>query len=469
MGDPRSSGARPARVGERVNNFQGGDASVAGHFVEEPPKDAWDVLIKAVIVLSLAALVALSIQTAIFSPLVRVAQRHGLLALLIKPSVVWFGMGALLLSFRTLLWFSYRPFAPASVASAPTMTVVIPAYNEGAMVAQAIDSVAAARYPLGRLQIIVVDDGSTDDTWVHIQRAAARHGDRVEAVQLPRNRGKREALATGFRRSTGEVLVTVDSDSVIEPNALLALAGPFSLPRIGVVAGRVLVYNRHEGFIPRMLHVRFILAFDFLRAYQSTFGTVYCSPGALSAYRGSAVRCVLDGWLNQRFLGAPATYGEDRALTNDIMRLGYDSVYQRAASVLTVVPTTYRKLCMMFLRWERSFVREEMRFACIVWRRPLRARLFALVDMATTNLRYPALYASLLILGFTVWDDPLVLPRMALAMGAVSLLYSLYYLRSERSLDVVYGVAFGYFSFFCLSWIPAYAVSTVRARGWLTR
>ncbi len=268
---------------------------------------------------------------------------------------------------------------------------------------------------------------------------------------------------------TGEVLVTVDSDSVIEPDALLALAGPFSQARIGVVAGRVLVYNRHEGLIPRMLHVRFILAFDFLRAYQSTFGTVYCSPGALSAYRGSAVRRVLDGWLNQRFLGAAATYGEDRALTNDILRLGYDSVYQRAASVLTVVPTTYRKLCMMFLRWERSFVREEMRFAFIVWRRPPRARLFALFDMAITNLRYPALYASLIILGFAVWDDPLALPRMALAMGAVSLLYSLYYLRSERSMDVVYGVVFAYFSFFCLSWIPAYAVSTVRARGWLTR
>ena len=452
-----------------MNNLQGNYASDARRFPVPAPKDVWDVMLKAAIILSLLAMLALSTRTAMFSPLVRIAQRHGFLALLVKPSVVWVSMGALLLSFRTLLWFSYRPFAPALMGSAPTMTVVIPAYNEGAMVAQAIDSVAAARYPVGRLQIIVVDDGSTDDTWMHIQRAAARHGDRVQAVQLPRNRGKREALGTGFRLSTAEILVTVDSDSVIEPDALLALAGPFSQARIGVVAGRVLVYNRHEGLIPRMLHVRFILAFDFLRAYQSTFGTVYCSPGALSAYRASAVRRVLDGWLNQRFLGAPATYGEDRALTNDILHLGYDSVYQRAASVLTVVPTTYTKLCKMFLRWERSFVREEIRFACIVWRRPLRSRMFALFDMAITNLRYPALYASLIILGVGVWDEPLALPRMALAMGAISLLYSLYYLRSERSWDVVYGVVFAYFSFVCMSWIPAYAVSTVRARGWLTR
>jgi hyaluronan synthase len=250
---------------------------------------------------------------------------------------------------------------------------------------------------------------------------------------------------------------------------LLALAGPFAQPRIGVVAGRVLVYNRREGIIPRMLHVRFILAFDFLRAYQSTFGTVYCSPGALSAYRASAVRQVLDAWLNQRFLGRPATYGEDRALTNDIMRLGYDSVYQRAASVLTIVPTTYWKLCLMFLRWERSFVREEARFFLVVWKRPLRARLFALVDVLITNLRYPVLYVSLMLLGVAVVDDPKALLRTVLAVALASLLYSLYYLRSERSFDLLFGVAFGFFSFFCLSWIPAYAFATVRTRGWLTR
>jgi hyaluronan synthase len=304
---------------------------------------------------------------------------------------------------------------------------------------------------------------------MHIQHSVARHGPRVRAVRLERNQGKRHALAAGFRLSDGEILVTVDSDSVIEPKALLALAGPFRRQRVGVVAGRVLVYNRREGLIPRMLHVRFVLAFDFLRAYQSTFGTVYCSPGALSAYRATAVMRVIDAWLGQRFLGAPATYGEDRALTNDILRLGYDSIYQRTASVLTVVPTTYWKLCMMFLRWERSFAREELRFAAIVWRRPLRSMLFALMDMAITNLRYPAMYASMLLIAIGIFEDPFILPRMALAMAAISLLYSLYFLRSERSLDFLYGVVFAFFSFCCLSWIPAYAVATVRSRGWLTR
>jgi len=444
-------------------------ASPCPSYVLPPPEDIWDVMVKVLIVAGLGGLLFVSIRAQTFSPLLQLAVSHGFSAALLKPSLIWFVMGTLLLIFRTLLWFTYRPHALATHDSAPRMTVVIPAYNEGAMVAKAIDSVATANYPQERLEIIVVDDGSKDDTWWHIQQAIARHGDRVRAFRLERNRGKREALAIGFRQASGEVFVTVDSDSVVEPNALLALAGPFANERIGVVAGRVLVYNRRQGIIPRMLHVRFMLAFDFLRAYQSTFGTVYCSPGALSAYRAGAVRAVLDRWLNQHFLGARATFGEDRALTNDIMRLGYDSIYQREATVLTIVPTTYKQLSRMFLRWERSFIREELRFAGVVWKRPPLARLIALVDVSITNLRYPIMYLTLGLLGYALMHDPMVLPRMLLMMGVMAVIYSLYYLRSERSFDIVYGVLFAYFSFFGLFWIFPWALLTVRSKGWLTR
>lgn len=443
-----------------------GDAIVA---TPHAPEDALDTLLKAVIVAGIGLLVWTNLEADAFEPLVRIAERHGVGALLAKPSMIWVAMGASLMLFRTLLWFRYRPFAPAQPHAAPRMTVVIPAYNEGPMVFRAIDSVAAARYPHDRLEIIVVDDGSTDDTWTHITHAVARHGGRVRALRQPRNLGKREALARGFREATGEIFVTVDSDSVIEPGALLALAGPFTDDRVGVVAGRVLVYNRREGLIPRMLHIRFLLAFDFLRAYQSTFRTVYCSPGALSAYRASAVRRVLEPWLAQRFLGAPATIGEDRALTNDILRLGYDSVYQRHASVFTIVPTTYRQLCRMFLRWDRSFVREELRFAAIVWKRPPLARLVALADTTITNLRYPVLYATLALLVLALFEDPLAMLRMLATIGAVGFLYALYALRSERSAEILYGVLFSYFSFFAMTWIFPWAVVTARARGWLTR
>jgi hyaluronan synthase len=431
--------------------------------------DSWDVPLKLGILIGLTAVVVFSVQDRVFEPVYKVAETHGLSTMLYRPSVLWFSLGFVLVVCRTLLWFTYRPHPPARRESAPRMTVIIPAYNEGPMVAKSIHSVAEADYAPEKLEIIVVDDGSTDDTWAHIESAAKQHPGLVQTVRLKQNSGKRAALAEGFRIGTGEIFVTVDSDSVVAPGALLALAGPFQNERVGVVAGKVQVYNQREGLIPRMLHVRFTLSFDFLRAYQSTYGTVYCSPGALSAYRASAVEAVLEGWLHQRFLGAEVTTGEDRALTNDVMRLGYDSVYQRDATVYTIVPTGYKQLCRMFLRWDRSYIREEIRFAAVVWKRPPLARAIALFDQVVTNLRFPVMGLTVGLLGAAVFFDPLVLPRLLVSLGLISFIYSLYYLKSERSFNILYGVVFEYYAFFAMFWIFPWALVTVRARGWLTR
>ena len=437
--------------------------------IRPPQGDGWDYLVIAAIFASILALAYAAFATPLLQPLVHIARRQHWTLLWVRPTVIWISMGMLLLFLRTILWLLYRPFAPVRAEEAPSLTVVIPAYNESAMVEHAIASVVAAHYAHDRLQIIAVDDGSTDDTWHHIQNAALRFPGRVTPLRLPANLGKRGALAEGFRHANGEIIVTVDSDSVVEREALLAIAGPFREPRVGAVAGKVAVHNRRAGLIPRMLHVRFILSFDYLRSAQSVFRTVYCCPGALAAYRTSVVRRVLPAWERQRFLGAPCTYGEDRALTNDILALGYDTVYQRSAVVHTIVPETYGKLCRMFLRWDRSYIREEFRFARIVWRRPPFPRVFALYESGITNLRYPVAYTSIALWAVNAFSDPTALVRMLLAIMVVSLVYVLYYLRSERSWDFVFGILYAYFSFFALTWIFPYAALTVRARGWLTR
>jgi hyaluronan synthase len=438
-------------------------------FETRTPADWFDWLLRAAIVLALGAIALVTLEGRVFEPLLRSAALHNWTSVVARPSVIWISMGTMLLVFRTVLWFYYRPFAPADRDNAPRLTVVIPAYNEGAMVAHTIDSVAAADYPRDRLEIFVVDDGSRDDTWEHIQRAAWRHPDIVTTLRFPQNRGKRAGLAAGFRRARGDIVVTIDSDCAIEPTALLAIAGPFRDERIGAVAGKVAVYNRRNGLIPRMLHVRFTLSFDVLRAVQSTYRTVYCCPGAMSAYRLSAVREVLGRWESQSFLGVRSTYGEDRAMTNYILNAGYDTVYQRSAVVHTVVPETYRKLCKMYLRWDRSYIREELRFAWIVWKRPLKSMLVAWVDTTITNLRYPVGYTILAMLITVSFAEPATFLRMLVVISVMGSFYMLYYLRSERSWDIVYGILYAYFSFFALFWIFPYALLTVRSRGWLTR
>ena len=435
-----------------------------------PPRDFWDRLLILGIFAGMAGLAYVSFATTLLQPIFRLAARGAWGELWLRPTILWIAMGLVLLLVRTLLWLRYAPFASALEEEAPRLTVIIPAYNEGAMVEVSIASVAAARYPSGRLEIIAIDDGSQDDTWMYIERAARRFSGLVTPVRLPENLGKRGALAEGFRRASGEIVVTVDSDSRIDPDTLLAVVGPFRDPKVGAVAGKVVVHNRQSAsLIPRMLHVRFVLSFDFLRSAQSMFRTVYCCPGALAAYRLSVVRDVLRAWESQRFLGTPCTYGEDRALTNCILGQGYDTVYQRSAVVHTVVPETYGKLCRMFLRWDRSYIREEFRFAKVVWTRPPIWRALAIYESSITNLRYPVAYVSIALWMANAVHDPGSVLRMLLAIMVVSTLYVLYYLRSERSWDFAYGILYGYFSFFALTWIFPYAALTIRARGWLTR
>lgn len=398
------------------------------------------------------------------------AESDKLLRALFYPAAIWAGALTVLMAFRTVLWFRYRPQPSSKHAEAPSLSVVIPAYNEGAMVLKSIESVLSASYPAGRLELFVIDDGSKDDTWSYIREAAARYPENVTAVRFAQNRGKRAALTCGFERARGEVIATLDSDSVIERGALLALVGPFRNPKVGAVAGKVAVYNQEEGLIPRMLHIRFLITFDVLRAVESQYGTVYCCPGALTAYRAKAVREVLPRWMDQHFLGSKCTFGEDRAMTNYLLDAGWDTAYQSTAVVQTVVPASYRKLSKMFLRWDRSYVREETRLLKILWKRPAFARWVTLFDRLITNLQFPIGYAALVLLAVTLLTTPLIGLRFLGAAGLVSLLATVYVMRSETTLRaLLYGVMFAYFSTFTMSWIMPYAFFSVRARSWLTR
>lgn len=174
-------------------------------------------------------------------------------------------------------------------------------------------------------------------------------------------------------------------------------------------------------------------------------------------------------WMQQTFLGQPCTYGEDRSMTNFILSQGYDTVYQRTAVVHTNVPLTYIRLCKMYLRWDRSYIKEEIRFASIVWKRPPLSRLICIFDQIITNLRFPMNYFILVLVVALAVNDPHTLLRLFFAIGVVSSINMLYYLHSERSWDFIYGIFYSYFAFFSLFWVFPTAFLTVRSRSWMTR
>ena len=259
----------------------------------------------------------------------------------------------------------YRPTPDCGFR--PTLSIIIPAFNEGEVVRATVDACYSAEYPQDRIQVVVIDDGSSDDTWEHILLSRERHPTLL-ACRFSHNRGKRAAMAEGIRRSTGRVIVFIDSDSVIEPDGLAQIVQGFLDPRVGGVVGTAEVINKTENWITRMQQVRYYVAFQVIKGSESIFGAVTCASGCFSAYRREALLAILDRWENQRFLGKPATYGDDRALTNYVLR-DWRITYQSTAKSHTLAPATLHRFLVQQARWKKSWLRESLHVSRFIWKK----------------------------------------------------------------------------------------------------
>lgn len=399
------------------------------------------------------------------------AQPYGSVYIVIGQMLVVVNLSAFV--WRVILFFKYRPVEGCSDPQLPTCTVIVPAYNEGSMVLKTLESVLQSDYPADKLQIIAVDDGSVDDTWTWMEKAAAQSNGRIEAVRMPQNGGKRKALYEGFTRSRADVFVTIDSDSLVDPETIRCLVSPFVADeKVGAVAGNVVVLNRQKDIIPRMLDVSFAYSFEFLRASQSVVNTVFCTPGALSAYRRHSVMQVLDAWMNQTFMGRPAKIGEDRAMTNAILRSGYHVTFQSNAVVYTNVPVCYKGLCKMFLRWARSNVRETLAMGSFIFTKfrqtpATGARVNFLLSAVRLALPH-VLVAGLA--GCMLWHPSVFLSHAlfgACLSGCISAAF--YAWRRSFNSEALWAILFSMFWIFGLSWIAPYALFTAGNSNWLTR
>lgn len=371
---------------------------------------------------------------------------------------------------QSILWMRYRPFVAPPAAELPVVSVIIPAFNEGPMVENSIRSVVLSDYPAEKLEIIVVDDGSRDDTFFHMRHLRREFPQHVRLLRFGGNRGKRAALREGFKAARGEIVVTIDSDSQVTPQTVREMVAPFLADaRVGAVAGRVAVLNR-DSFISRMLEVQYALAFDFGRAAQSVYRAVACCPGALSAFRTAIILPHLEDWTRQRFLGRPVNHGEDQALTNIVLRSGFDTVYQSTAVVHTLAPSRYRQLSKMFVRWDRSYIVEGFSFAKFMFTPYRRSnRALPVVAFLLSTLRLVAVFNMVVGLPALFATSLPELLRASAALLVGTAFTALYYLRIERSFRFLYGVAYAVYSVVCLQWILPWAILTVRDERWGTR
>ena len=125
----------------------------------------------------------------------------------------------------------------------------------------------------------------------------------MSVIDFPENRGKRAAMAAGIRATEAEVIVFVDSDSAVEPDALRLLVQPLADRRVGAVCGHADVLNVRESWLTRMQAVRYFVAFRVVKAAESVFDAVTCCSGCFSAYRREAILPRMEWWENQTLLG----------------------------------------------------------------------------------------------------------------------------------------------------------------------
>ncbi|MEN6372894.1 MAG: polysaccharide deacetylase family protein [Armatimonadota bacterium] len=222
---------------------------------------------------------------------------------------------------------------------APPVTVLIPAYNEGKVVCRTIQAVLDSDYP-SSIRVLVIDDGSTDDT-AEIVSSSYANDDRVTLIRKE-NGGKASALNLGIEKSDTEVLVCLDADTVFDRNAIARLARHFADPRVGAVAGNVKVGNRNNP-LTTWQSLEYITSQNFDRRAYAAFNAVSVVPGAVGAWRRSAVLKV-GGYHNN-------TLAEDADLTFRLQVQGWHIRTENDALAYTEVPDTVMTLAKQRFRW----------------------------------------------------------------------------------------------------------------------
>jgi cellulose synthase/poly-beta-1,6-N-acetylglucosamine synthase-like glycosyltransferase/peptidoglycan/xylan/chitin deacetylase (PgdA/CDA1 family) len=215
------------------------------------------------------------------------------------------------------------------------VSVIVPAYNESAGIEAAIRSLVASDHPL---EVIVVDDGSSDGT-----------ADLVESLRIPgvrvirqANAGKPVALNTGLRAARFDLIVMVDGDTVFEPDAVRMLIQPFADPAVGAVSGNAKVGNR-GGLLGRWQHIEYVIGFNLDRRLFDLAECMPTVPGAVGGFRRTALERI--GGLSD------VTLAEDTDLTMALCRDGWRVVYEERAVAWTEAPASLGALWRQRYRW----------------------------------------------------------------------------------------------------------------------
>jgi cellulose synthase/poly-beta-1,6-N-acetylglucosamine synthase-like glycosyltransferase/peptidoglycan/xylan/chitin deacetylase (PgdA/CDA1 family) len=259
---------------------------------------------------------------------------------LVAASVLTVARLALLVGFAAAHRRRARRLPPSvrhGLGYLPDVSVVIPAYNEAAGIAATIRSMVTSRYR-GRIEVIVIDDGSSDGT------AAIARSLRIPYVRVisQPNSGKPGALNRGIAEARTDILILVDGDTIFQADTIGRLVAPLAAGDVGAVSGNTKVGNR-RGFLGGWQHLEYVMGFNLDRRLFDLLGTIPTVPGAIGAFRRAALAAV--GGVSTD------TLAEDTDLTMALCRSPWRVVYAPDAIAWTEAPSSLRQLWRQRYRW----------------------------------------------------------------------------------------------------------------------
>lgn len=405
-------------------------------------------------------------------------------------------------------WFLFKsPNKDATeLTGTDLVSVIIPVYNQKDMIETVVDSVYRSTYK--NIEIIVVNDGSTDGTKEILDQIIKKHPT-LKVIHQERG-GKRRASAVGFYSSKGQYLLHIDSDSVIHENAIAEIMRTFkSNPKVGTVVGELRIWNANENLLTKLQEAWHNVTCNLNKTFESSFRSVTCCSGPLASYRREAVASFMPYWADanalsgggvdreltayliapknskkkllqilwpgfnarQKLKESAAQYddADDRLLTAQSLEK-WGSAYVVTATTYVEGQETFKGFIKQQTRWKKGFLRSNFYLTTFFWRdrHPLASLIYYLDVMA--GLTTPLILCTVLFYETLVLD--LVWTPLAFFLGIIWAAAAQgidMKLRCPGSRAWKYVPLMNLFGTFVLSWLLFSALWNFRKNSWLTR
>jgi hyaluronan synthase len=239
----------------------------------------------------------------------------------------------------------------------PTISVLLPNYNEGPAVYETIRSIRESDYPADKLEVICIDDGSVDDSYQWMIRAS-RDFPNVQVYRNAENIGKNKTILRALEFSSSEIVLCIDSDTVFKKDCIRELAASFKDPTIGAVGGAVGLRNVNESIVTKFQTIQYYISFYLGKIPENWTRTVGCISGCLFAVRRKIMVDLAPKLEARHWFGIATSEGEDRHLSHQIVLAGWGTVINLDAQCYTTAPATVPQYFKQQLRWRRSAIRD---------------------------------------------------------------------------------------------------------------